>query len=72
MTQEERNTNVSVTTRCFCSLETASNIPREHSHAQQHDPLPPPAHHQRAPVSSILPSKSSLPMLLLFGGKHEL
>ena len=31
----------------------ASTTPREHSHAQQHDPLPPHAHHQRAPVSSM-------------------
>ena len=53
MTREERNTNVSVTTRCFCSLGTASNIPREHSHAQQHNPLSPHAYHQREHVSSI-------------------
>ena len=31
----------------------ASTIPREHSHAQQHDTLPPPAHHQRAHDSSM-------------------
>ena len=52
--------------RCFYCLETASTTPREHSHAQQHNPLPPHVNHQRAPVSSIPPSKSSLPMLLLF------
>ena len=59
-------------TRCFCCLETANTIPREHAHAQQHDPLLPHAHHQHAPVSSIPPSKSSLPGAFAFDGKHEL
>ena len=54
------------------SRQGVNDMVRRSSHAQQHDPLPTQAHHQRAPVSSIPPSKSSLPMLLLFDGKHEL